>query len=309
MTVIDWLLDADPAIRWQVMRDLTDEPEDVVSGERARVAGEGWGARLFALQDHDGQWAGGTYFPALTEEPRGQPCTATAFTLQLLRGFGVNPDDERVRSAVALVRESSRWEYDGSAFFDGEVEPCINGMTVAIGAYFGENVRGVVDRLLSEQLADGGWNCEVENGSTRGSFNTTTAVLDGLLEYERSAGGSAEVRTARERGQEYFLERQLLRRLSTGEVPHKDWLLFSYPTRWHYDVLRALDYLRSAAAAPDERMQEAIELVEGKRDADGRWPLENTHAGAVHFELEDGDGKPSRWNTLRAMRVLDWYHR
>ena len=309
MTVIDWLLDSDsdPAIRWQVMRDLTDTGEDAVAAERRRVAGEGWGARLLALQGDDGQWAGGTYFPALAEEPEDQPWTATAFTLQLLREFGVDPADDRVRRAIALVREGSRWEYDGSPFFDGEVEPCINGMAVAIGAYYGEDVRGIVDRLLAEQLEDGGWNCEVENGSTRGSFNTTIAVLEGLLEYERAAGGSSEVTAARERAQEYLIVRHLMRRLSTGEVPNEDWLQFSFPTRWHYDVLRALDYLRSAGAARDDRVAEAIELVEGKRGADGRWPLEHTHPGAVHFEMEGGDGRPSRWNTLRAMRVLDWY--
>ncbi|MDQ1582830.1 MAG: hypothetical protein QOF36_884 [Microbacteriaceae bacterium] len=307
MSVIDWLLDSDPAIRWQVMRDLTDEPTDVVAAERARVAREGWGARLLTLQGDDGQWAGGTYFPALAEEPEDQPWTATAFSLQLLREFGAEPADDHVRRAIALVREQSRWEYDGSRFFDGEVEPCINGMAVAIGAYFGEDVRGIVERLVSEQLADGGWNCEVESGSTRGSFNTTIAVLEGLLEYDKAVGGVPAVTSARERAHEYLLDRHLMRRLSTGEVPNEGWLQFSYPTRWFYDVMRALDYLRSAGAAPDERLAEAIELVESKRGDDGRWLLENTHPGAVHFELEDGDGMPSRWNTLRAMRVLDWY--
>ena len=308
MTVIDWLLDSDPAIRWQVMRDLTDESEDAVAAERASIAHEGWGARLLAIQGEDGQWAGGTYYPDLKAEPEHQPWTATAFTLKLLRDFGVDPADETVRRAVALVRERSRWDYDGSAFFDGEVEPCINGLAVAVGAYFGEDVSGIVDRLLGETLEDGGWNCEAENGSTRSSFNSTIAVLEGLLEYEQATGGSPELKRVRERAQDYLLDRHLMRRLSTGAVPNEHWLEFSYPTRWHYDVLRALDYLRSAGAAPDERMREAIDLVESKRGDDGRWMLEHTHLGAVHFELEDGDGKPSRWNTLRAMRVLDWYH-
>ncbi len=303
MTVIDWLLDSDPAIRWQVMRDLNHESPDVVAAERAKVATKGWGARMLALQGDDGQWAGGTYFPHLTAEPEHQPWTATAWSLQLLRGFGVDPADERVRRAVALVRENSRWEYDDLPFFDGEVEPCINGLTVGLGAYFGEDVSGLVTRLLREQLDDGGWNCEAENGSTRGSFHTTIAVLEGLLEY----GGGAEVDGARERAHEFLLERHLMRRLSDGVVPDEDWLQFSYPTRWYYDVLRGLDYFRVAAVTPDDRMAEAIALVESKRDADGRWSLENTHPGFVHFELEDGDGKPSRWNTLRAMRVLDWY--
>ncbi len=309
MTVIDWLLDSDPAIRWQVMRDLTDADDDTVAAERARIAGEGWGARLLALQAADGDWGGETYSPPVSRDPDIQPWTATAFTLQLLRQFGIDPAAPRVRHAIALVGENSRWEYDGSRFFDGEVEPCINGMTVAIGAYFGEDVSSVVERLLGESLEDGGWNCEAEFGSTRSSFNSSISVLEGLLEYENRVGASPAITAARERAHEYMLDRHLMRRLSTGEFINRRWLEFSFPVRWHYDVLRGLDYLRAAGVQPDERLAEAIELVESKRGAGGRWMLENTYAGAVHFELEEGDGKPSRWNTLRALRVLDWYRR
>jgi hypothetical protein len=208
-----------------------------------------------------------------------------------------------------LVRDNSKWDEGGQAFFDGEVEPCINGMTVAIGAYFDQKVDVIVDRLLGERLADGGWNCEAERGSTRSSFHTTICVLEGLLEYERRNGASTELTAARSAGEEYVLERRMMHRLSDGEIVDHDWTLFSFPPRWHYDVLRGLDYLRSAGAEPDERCAEAIELVESKRGGDGLWPLENTHPGRVHFMMEEGDGKPSRWNTLRAMRVLDWHGR
>ena len=204
---------------------------------------------------------------------------------------------------------SVKWENDGQDYFDGEVEPCINGKAVALGAYFGENVDGIVERLLGEQLEDGGWNCEAERGSTRSSFHTTISVLDGFLEYERANGAPPAVTAARHRGEEYLLERRLFRRLSTGEVIDPAWTQFSFPTGWRYDVLRGLDYLQSAGGEPDERCEEAIDLVESKRDADGRWPLENTHPGRLHFEMDEGDGKPSRWNTLRAMRVLAWYGR
>jgi len=225
-----------------------------------------------------------------------------------LQAFGLDPSSAGARHAVRLVREHCRWEHDGEPFFAGEVEPCINGRAVAIGAYFGEEVSGIVNRLLGEQMSDGGWNCEQERGSTRGSFNSTIEVLDGLLEYERAHGPAPEVRAARLRGQEYLLERRMLRRLSTGEVIDPAWTKFSYPTYWHYDVLRGLDYFRAAGAAPDERVAEAIDLVESKRDADGRWPLENAHPGRLHFAMDEGEGRPSRWNTLRAMRVLRWYH-
>jgi len=298
MDVIDWLLASDPSIRWQVLRDLTDARADEVATERAKVATEGWGARLLALQAADGQWGGGTYFPyGLATKP----------TLQLLRDMGLDPESDAARSAIALVREKSRWEHAGQPFFEGEVEPCINGTATAIGAYFGENVGGIVERLLGEQMADGGWNCEQERGSTRGSFNSTICVLEGLLEHERATGGSPKVAAARLRGQEYVLERRLLRRRSTGEVIDQTWTRFSFPTGWHYDVLRGLDYLRTAGVTPEERVAEAIHLVASKRDADGRWPLENPHEGELHFAMDDGEGRPSRWNTLRALRVLRWY--
>ena len=311
MVVLDWLLDSDPAIRWQALQDLAHAPVEVVEAERARVATEGWGARLLALQGEDGQWAGGACFPARRlqagpPEP-GQPWTATLPTLQLLRDFGIDPRADRVRWAVAQVRDHCRWEHAGQPFFSGEVEPCINGRAVTLGVYFGQNVDGVVSRLLGEQLGDGGWNCEAENGSVHSSFATTINVLEGLLAHERATGGSAESIAARRRGEEYLLERRLFRRKSTGEIVTPAWLQFSFPIRWHYDVLRALEYFHSVGDAPDPRMDEAIDLLRSKQQPDGTWLLENTHPGKVHFVLEDVDGQPSRWNTLRALRVLRWY--
>jgi hypothetical protein len=311
MTVQDSLLDSDPALRWQVLRDLSDAPPEAVAVERARVATEGWGARLLALRSEDGQWAGGACFPAdfRGDFSQGQPWTATLHTLTLLRDFGVEPNAQPVRETIALVDQNCRWEHAGQPFFAGEVEPCINGRTVALGAYFGVDVGGIVERLLEEQLADGGWNCEVENGSVRSSFATTICVLEGLLEHERATGGSAQTLASRRRGQEYLLDRRLFRRLSTGEVVDPDWLQFSFPTWWHYDVLRGLDYFRAVGDAPDPRLAEAVAMLTSRQQPDGTWLLENTHPGAVHFSLEAGDGQPSRWNTLRALRVLRWYDR
>jgi hypothetical protein len=315
VTLLDWLLDSDPAIRWQVLGDLADAPADAVATERARVATEGWGARLLALQGDDGQWEGGALFPARwfdtprEERPEGQPWTATAYSLVALYDFGVDPDDDRVRRAVAQVRKHCRWEHAGQPFFSGEVEPCINGMVVALGAYFGQDVDDVVARLVAEQLEDGGWNCEVESGSVRSSFNTTIRVLEGLLAHERATGGSAASIAARRGGEAYLLERKLFRRKSTGDVVDPAWLRFSFPTRWHYDVLRGLEHFRAAGDPLDPRLHEAIDLLRSKQQPDGTWLVENTHPGAVHFALEDGDGRPSRWNTLRALRVLRWYER
>ena len=305
MTVIDWLLDADPAIRWQVMRDLTHEPAEDIAAERSRVAREGWGARLLALQGPDGQWGG---------RPWSHDWTDTFHVLELLRWFGLDPDSDQARRAVGLVREHVTWRdpafetpWADNRFFEGEVEPCINGNVVATGSYFGVDMAPLVDRLLGEQLPDGGWNCEVENGATVSSFGTTINVVEGLLAHERAIGGSARVAEARRRGEAYMLERRLFRRKTTGEVIDPGWLQFSFPHWYHYDVLRGLDYLRDAEARPDERIAEAIGVVEGNRPPDGRWPLQDVHQGEAHLQMDDGEGRPSRWNTLRAMRVLDWF--
>jgi len=309
-SLMPWLLDSDPSIRWQVLRDLTEAPAEEVGTERARVATEGAGARLLALQAPDGRWGGAAW---------NRGWDSTMHVLMLLREMGLDPASDKARRAVTLVRDRVTWrgcgprEVDGNPFFAGEVEPCINGQVGMVGAYFGQEVGGIVDRLLAEQLADGGWNCEAANASTRSSFNTTICVLEALLEYERAVGGNREVTGARLRGQEYLLERRLFRRRSTGEVIERDrkggasWMRFGFPTWWHYDVLRGLDYLRHAGVAPDERVAESIDLVESKRDIDGRWPLETQYPGKMPVETDEGVARPSRWNTLRALRVLDWY--
>jgi hypothetical protein len=312
VTVIDWLLDSDPSVRWQTLRDLGDAPPEAVARERARVVEDGWGARILALEGDDGLWEGGALFPARGGQPlpwnrdEGQPWTATAYSLEMLCDLGADPADDRVRAAIARVRASARWEHAGQPFFEGEVEPCINGLVVKLGAYFGADVAPVVSRLVEEQLDDGGWNCEVENGSVVSSFHTTIRVLEGLLAHERAAASASEVTTARRRAEAYLLERKLLRRKTTGEIVDDDFLRFSFPTRWHYDVLRGLDYFRATGDRPDPRTDEALDLVRSKRQPDGTWLLENTHKGAVPFTMEDGDGRPSRWNTLRALRVLRW---
>ncbi|MDE3156556.1 MAG: hypothetical protein KGN76_15755 [Acidobacteriota bacterium] len=314
--VIDWLLEGDPSIRWQVMRDLLHAPAEQVAAERAKVATEGWGARLLSLQAPDGTWGGRAW---------NRGFDSTMHVLLLLRDLGLDPASDQARRAVGLVHDRVTWKDCGppechdNSFFAGEIEPCINGQVAAAGAYFGQDVRGIVDRLLGEQLPDGGWNCEAENGSTRSSFNTTICVLDALLEHERHAGSSPDVTVARLRGQDYLLERRLFRRRSTGAVIDYDrktgpdgsgqpaFTRFAFPTWWHYDVLRGLDYLRRAGVTPDGRVAEAVDLVASKGDGDGRWPLEVRYPGTMPIELDEGVGRPSRWMRLRALRVLNWY--
>ncbi len=301
MNAIDWLLEGDPAIRWQAMRDLTGASPATQAVERVRIPREGIGARVLASQGSNGAWH-------LPDEPDWLP---TLFTPQLLRATGVDPADPSVAAAMTRLAAGFRWDesFGAKSFFEGEVEPCINGGALALGAYFGHPAESLAQRLVSEQLDDGGWNCEAPN-STRASYHTTICVLEGLLEYERAAGSALEttkVANARLRGEAYLLERNLFRRRSTGEVANPAFLKFAFPTRYHYDILRALDYFRAAGAKPDPRVEDAVRIVESRRQPDGRWLLDESHNEALAIPFDETVGEPSRWITLRALRVLRWY--
>jgi hypothetical protein len=298
--VIDWLLDSDPSIRWQVMRDIVNAPAALVAAERARVANEGWGASLLDQQRADGQWGNGADHPFWW---------SNLYSLVFLRDLGVDPANPRVRRAIELVRERVTWGpgFADSPFFEGEVEPCINGRVVALGAYFGERSDRLVDRLLNEQLGDGGWNCDAERGSVRSSFHTTICVLEGLLAFEQAFGATPAISEARHRGQEYLLERRLLRRLSTGAVIDAMWTRHAFPPLWHYDVLRALDNLRESGLRGDARVDEAVAAVVSRRDASGRWPLDVRHRDTLYEGFAGAVGAPNRWVTMRARRVVDWF--
>ena len=300
MDTMDWLLDSDPAISWQVMRDLTDSPVEAVTAERARVPYVGVGAEILASQGEDGAW-----------HRSGAPdWLPTLFTLQLLRATGVDPLDPAVESAVSRLHSGGfRWapEFGAKPFFEGEVEPCINGGALALGAFFGRPTQPLAQRLIRDQLDDGGWNCDAPGKSSVSSYHTTICVLEGLLEYEQATAPAPQITAIRRRAEEYLLERALSRRLSTGEIASPKFLKFSFPPRYEYDVLRALDYLRASGVKPDPRVAEAIGVVESRRQADGRWLLDGAHQEAIAIKLGEEVGEPSRWNTLRALRVLRWY--
>jgi hypothetical protein len=301
--VLDWLLQGDPSIRWQTMRDLLDRPEREWSAERERVAREGWGTRLLAEQSPDGRWGGGLYSPKWV---------STHYTLLLLRSLGLPPIEPARRAATQLL--------DGGFQPDGGIrasrakaepgETCVTGMTLAMTTCFrlnDERNYGMVEHLLRVQTPDGGWNCLWRNGSRHGSFHTTISALEGLLEYERMYPEQADAaRAAGARGREFLLVHRLFRSHTTGAVVSEAMTRFSFPPQWHYDVLRGLDYFQAAAAPRDDRLDDAIGLLTRKRRKDGTWPLQNRHPGPLWFEMEEV-GKPSRWNTLRALRVLRWW--
>ncbi len=312
------------------MRDITAAAPTAIASERARVTREGLGSAILAHQQPDGSW-----------RREGAPAwLTTLFTLQLLRATGADPADPVIEKAISRLESNLRWDcapgnWDlrpvkeiGNPFFEGEVEPCINGCVLALGGYFGHPNEKLARRLLSAQLPDGGWNCDAPK-SQRSSFHTTICVSEGLLEYERAVTASSteaqaaqaqanEIAASRRRAEEYLLDRSLFRRRSTGEVANSEFLELAYPPRYHYDILRALDYFRSASLhanvgaesklKPDPRLAEAIQLIEGKRQPDGRWILENSYTESLALPPAESIGQPSRWNTLRAFRVLRWFN-
>lgn len=306
--VLDWLLDSDPAVRWQAMRDLTGASPAAVAAERARIPHEGLGAAILAAQQLDGSW----------RRPKTPAWSSTLFTFLLLRATGIDPGESAVQSAVARLEAGLRWNNNdgrwelrpphtgGGTFFQGEVEPCINGGVLALGSAFGRPAESLAHRLLAGQLEDGGWNCEAPT-STRSSFHTTICVLEGLLEYERAAGPAREIAAARRRGEEYLLARRLFRRLSTGEAADPQFLDLAFPPRYRYNILRALDYFKAAGAGPDERMADAVSLIESRRLAGGRWLLDRSYTETLAAPFGEAAGEQSRWVTLRALRVLRWY--
>jgi hypothetical protein len=328
MDVDAWLLDSDPAIRWQVLQDLLDAPPDEVAAERARVATDGWGARLLAEQGDDGRWDGGTYRPGWADEDRPffDAWTATHFSLQQLAELGLDPGSPQARHAVDLVRAHVRWDHAGEPYFDGETEPCINGVALTVAAYFGQAGDRIAETLVDTRLHDGGWNCWAESGRSVSSFHSTICTVEGLLAWERARGSSGAPSTgssagsstgsstsltqavadARRTGEEYLLDRGLYRRRSDGTVADPRMTMLSFPVRWFHDVLRGLDHFR-VAGRRDPRLADAVELLRSKAGADGRWPLENIHEGATLFSLGETEGEPSRWVTLRARRVLRWW--
>jgi hypothetical protein len=304
MDLLAWLRDSDPALRWQVERDLAGEPPAVWEATRARIAFEGFGARLLALQDADGQWAGGAFFPAGFRGGEDQPWTATTWSLNALREWGLDP--AALPGTAGLLARNSRWEYGNRPYWSGEVDCCINAWTLANGVWLGADVTGIADWFVAHRLPDGGWNCEWVEGATRSSVHSTLNALKGLLAHERATGGTPATRAARRAGEEYLLERGLFRRRSTGE-PIGPWVAeFGYPFRWRYDVLNAASYFRDAGR-PDERLAEAIELIRAARRPDGTWLQQRTDGGRVWFAVDVPAGRPSKWLTLFAMRVLSWW--
>ena len=304
---ISWLLEGDPAVRWQALRDLDGAAEQTVLREQRRVATEGWGARLLELQDPDSRWAGGIYTPKWT---------STTYTMVLLRSLGLAAGHPRALRAAKVLMDTGFWRDGGINFYPrvyNNSETCISSMVLAVLCWFrlpDPRVDQLAEHVIAQQLADGGWNCRAMpgyGGATHGSFHTTISALESLLEYERfRPEGARAARDAQARGREFLLLHRMFKSHRTGAVVKPEITRFTFPPRWHYDVLRGLDHFQSAGAAPDARLEDAMALVERRRQPDGRWLLPVGYRGKTFFDMEN-PGEPSRWNTLRALRVLRWW--
>ena len=303
--IIEWLLQGDPSIRWQTLRDLTDANEEAVQTERQKIATEGWGARLLALQEDSGMWGGGVYTPKWK---------STTYTMLLLRRLGLDPKNAQTQKGCQLLLEKGFYRDGGINYFRSlkHSETCVTGMILSILAYFGyqdERVDILVEHLLAQQMPDGGWNCQSYKGATHSSFHTTIIVLEGLWEFEKRTDFKLkELTQSQRRGCEFLLAHRLYRSHQTGEIVDPRMTRFSFPPRWRYDILRALDYFQAIKLPYNDRMSDALEIVRKKQQQDGTWVLQNRHSGKTFFEMERV-GKPSRWNTLRALRVLCWFER
>ncbi len=306
--VIQWLLAGDPSIRWQVLRDLTGAAEGSVERERRKIARDGWGSDLLAKQDPDGKWAGGLSSDGGLYSPKW---ISTTYTMLLLRDFGLPPSNLQARKVCALLLNGG-FQRDGGINYGwrGRGETCISGMVTALLSYFrydDERLDTIAAYLLKQQMPDGGWNCRRDLGATHSSVHTTINVLEGLRSYELNRRLKVRaVRAAQRRGRDFLLAHKLFRSHRTGEIIKPDFIRLSFPPRWHYDILRALEYFQAVDAPRDPRLAEAVDLVRRARSEDGRWPLQHTYKGKTYFDLERL-GEPSRWNTLRALRVLKWW--
>jgi len=300
---ISWLLAGDPAVAWQVQRDLLHAPPAEIDSTRARVAQEGWGARLLGLRDDDGSWGGGLYSPKWV---------STFYSMRLLYWFGLDGTHPAAVESCALLLDRGFLPDGGITLWSvAYSDCCVTAMMLALAVRFGhardERVDAIADRLLADQLDDGGWNCRADQGGCRvSSFHTTLSALEALNDYAGTdAARGARVFTAAALGYAYFLRHHLFRSERTGQIVKTGFTRFSFPPRWYFDVLRALDCFRASRFAWDPRLEEAVALVGQRQGADGRWKNQNWHTGREHFKIEAA-GTPSRWNTLRALRVLNW---
>jgi hypothetical protein len=291
-----------------VLCDVVGAAENLVERERQRVAREGWGARLLARQDPEGTWAGGFSSDGGLYSPKW---ISTTYTILLLRDFGLPATNRQARRACPLLLEHGLQRDGGINYgWRGRSETCITGMVLSILSYFGyddSRLDTIAHHLLEQQMPDGVWNCRRDLGATHASVHTTISVLEGLPLYELHRGRRMRaVRAAQRRGREFLLVHRLFRSHRTGEVIKPIFIRFSFPPRWHYDILRALDYFQAVNAPRDLRLAEAIDIVRRTRGDESRWLLQNSYKGKTYFELERL-GAPSRWNTLRALRVLKWW--
>jgi len=301
--IINWLLEGDVSVRWHTMNSLLDTSGEDKNYLQKKIATEGWGARLLSYQDTKGMWGNGIYSPKWI---------STTYTMLTLKLLGLHPDTQAVNKTCKLLIDKGLYSDGGINYFRSlsHSETCVTGLILSIVSYFkysDNRINSLFDYLIHQQMKDGGWNCQSYKGDTHSSFHTTMLVLEGLYEYEKLFPQKKELsKKIREKGHEFLLRHKLFRSHRTGKVVDQKMTRFSFPPQWRYDIMRILDYFQESNAKKDSRMEDAIAILIKKQMFDGRWKLQNRHPGKSYFEMEKA-GQPSRWNTLRALRILQWW--
>lgn len=300
---VSWLLEGDPAIRYQTLRDLTNANRSEIDAERSNILRRGWGRRLLELQEADGTWSHALYSPKWT---------STFYTVLLLKRFGA-PVHNRINQACNILLDKGFYPPDGGINYWKswkQSECCVTGMLLSMLCFFevlDDRIHRMVDYILTEQMSDGGWNCQRYRGASHSSFHTTISVLEGLWEYQKLYPGRADLADRQKQGVEFLLQHRLYKSDHTWKIVDPKMTRLSFPPRWHYDILRCLDYFQDKGVVKDGRMKDAVDLLHAKRSGESFWKLELKYPGKIFFDMEKV-GQPSRWNTLRALRVLKWWY-
>lgn len=297
--IINWLLDGDVSVQYQVWRDLLGVDKKDLQG---RIEKEGWGLRFLSKRKAGGYWGDRFYQPKWI---------STHYTLLDLRNLNLPPGNEIAQESIEQVLQNNMAEDGGIRLGPStsrQSDVCVNGMFLNYASYFKteeKKLRPVVDCILNEIMPDGGFNCSFSSGAVHSSLHSTISVLEGLTEFQKAGHAYRRVNIAKACASAtgFILLHRLYLSDRTGEIINKDFLKLAYPCRWRYDILRAMDYFQYAGIAWDDRMQSAMDILKKKQNKDGTWNLNAPHAGQVHFSMEKA-GSPGRWNTLRALRVF-----
>ena len=298
--IIDWLLEGDVSLQYQVWRDLLGADKKKL---QSRIANEGWGNKILSKRNSDGHWGDRFYQPKWI---------STHYTLLDLRNLNLPSNNEIVQETIELVLQNNMADDGGIRLGPStsqHSDVCVNGMFLNYASYFKtpeKKLHSIIDSILNEIMPDGGFNCRTtRSGAKHSSLHSTISVLEGFVEFQKAGYRyrKEEILSAQKSSIEFILVHQLFLSDKTGHIINKDFLKLTYPCRWKYDILRAMDFFQYAGIERDHRMKATIDVLKTKRNKEGTWNMQAAHSGQVHVNMEKA-GQPSRWNTMRVLRVM-----